>query len=354
MAVTGDRYPTDANPFDDIVIMLFAERLGLLRGLSSGVPDVSRYLTVTTSVGVTYRLFPNCRNHRSNPTVVYYAAYNVNARRVDYAVGPRFVQRFDSRSTLFVAAAGNFFGFTGHVSDYEVTSAMVGYFVMRGEFGRAFRALGQSWLQALQSPDWWAVAAPASAAALPRTPRPAAPRNPSGTNRSSGSGGSGGSGGQHRPPNSPPPPAAGNTPPLTPALARLHRTRANRLNAHVERTSYVLDRPQTFRHTVTGDIPEVSVLRIQQSGQMRLSRGANAHYGEGVYAWSAGQTNVGRYIDIQVPAGTAVERLVVHGSRGQQVFYRLVPGQGSTLPVRVQGTSFTSAQLDRFRPLIED
>jgi hypothetical protein len=120
------------------------------------------------------------------------------------------------------------------------------------------------------------------------------------------------------------------------------------LNRNIERTVEVLEAPRTYRHNITGSPPEISVVRIQQERQMRLSTGDSAHYGEGVYAWESNRAGARGYIDIRVPAGTAVERIVVQGDR-PQVFYRLVPAEGNTLGVEIVGTDFTDAQLAPFR-----
>jgi hypothetical protein len=89
-------------------------------------------------------------------------------------------------------------------------------------------------------------------------------------------------------------------------------------------------------------IKEVSFARIESEGRLRLSTWAKAHHGEGIYAWGRAQKGVGKYVDIEVPAGTAVETLSVNG----QTWYRLVPAAGDTLPVKVVGTNLTSEQIE--------
>jgi hypothetical protein len=100
---------------------------------------------------------------------------------------------------------------------------------------------------------------------------------------------------------------------LKPAMSRLQNTARHLQGKNPIRTSEVLGEPKTYRHTVTGDVPGVSYARIEQEGAMRLSTGAKVHYAEGVYAWQPGQSGVGTYIDIQVPAGTGVETRKVGG-----------------------------------------
>ncbi|MCA9012288.1 MAG: hypothetical protein KDB01_21200, partial [Planctomycetaceae bacterium] len=79
-----------------------------------------------------------------------------------------------------------------------------------------------------------------------------------------------------------------------------------------------------------------------------------AHYGDGVYAWESNATGVGKYIDIEVPPGTAIEKLVVQGSGGQQVYYRIVGAESDSVAVKVIGTNFTEAELAKFRFILED
>ena len=82
---------------------------------------------------------------------------------------------------------------------------------------------------------------------------------------------------------------------------------------------------------------------------MRLSTGAKAHYGEGVYAWHGGQNGVSTYIDIEVPAGTGVETI----KTGGQSWVRMVPPEGSTLQVKIVGTNMPKEQIDFGRQLLK-
>ena len=84
-------------------------------------------------------------------------------------------------------------------------------------------------------------------------------------------------------------------------------------------------------------------------GSMRLSNGVNAHYGEGVYVWSA-KTATKTYIDIEVPAGTGVELLEF----GNQRWYRLLPESGDVLPVKIVGTDLAAEQLAFYRGFIRE
>jgi hypothetical protein len=146
-----------------------------------------------------------------------------------------------------------------------------------------------------------------------------------------------------------PEPAPVEPPPLKvkPAMARLQNTAQNLQNMNVVRTAEVLEKPKVFRHTLTGELPGVSYARIEKEGSIRLSTGAQAHYGEGVYAWPAGQEKARIYIDIEVPAGTGVETLNVNG----QKWVRMVPPEGNALPVKIVGHNLPDNQIQIGRRL---
>ena len=134
-----------------------------------------------------------------------------------------------------------------------------------------------------------------------------------------------------------------------PAAERLQATALDLQGKNPGRAVEVLSSPRTFRHTITGDVPGVNYARIEMEGSMRLSTGANAHYGEGVYAWPAGQSGVRTYVDIEVPAGTGVETLDVGGQR----WVRMVPPNGNTLPVKIVSTNRPQSQIDMGRQLLK-
>jgi hypothetical protein len=119
------------------------------------------------------------------------------------------------------------------------------------------------------------------------------------------------------------------------AVSRLRNTAVDLQNKNPLRTYDVLASPKQFRHSLTADIKPASFAQIEKEGSMRFSTGAEAHYGEGVYAWEAGKQGVGTYSDIQVPAGTGVETIEVEGSR----WVRMLPPGGNRLPVKIVGTN---------------
>lgn len=131
--------------------------------------------------------------------------------------------------------------------------------------------------------------------------------------------------------------------------ARLRNTAVDLLGKNPIRTAEVLTKPRTYRHTLTGGIPGVNYARIEMEGSMRLSTGVDAHYGEGVYAWHAGQSGVGTYIDVEVPAGMGVETLKVGG----QSWVRIVPPGGDVLPVKIVGTNVPAQQIDFGRKMVK-
>jgi hypothetical protein len=92
----------------------------------------------------------------------------------------------------------------------------------------------------------------------------------------------------------------------------------------------------------------MSYAHIEKEGSLELATGADAHYGEGVYAWPAGKPSTRAYIDIEVPPGTAVETLNVGGQR----WVRMVPPNGDRLPVKIVGTNLSPAQIKMAREFV--
>lgn len=130
----------------------------------------------------------------------------------------------------------------------------------------------------------------------------------------------------------------------SPSLNRLLKTQANLQKSNVTRSAQVLTKPARFRHTITGDLPPgMSYHIIKNQGKLRISTGIKAHYGEGLYAWGRNAERIGKYIEIEVSAGTAVEKLVVSG---QGTWYRLVSASGKSVSIRVVGTNLTRAELE--------
>jgi hypothetical protein len=146
-----------------------------------------------------------------------------------------------------------------------------------------------------------------------------------------------------------PPRGAPPNPAPPPAVTRLRDTSRDLQDKNPVRTVEVLSAPRTYRHTLTGDVPPASYARIEMEGSMRFSNGAKAHYGEGVYAWPAGQKGVGTYIDIEVRAGTGVETINVGG----QSWVRMLPPQGNTLPVRIVGTNMPQPDIQFGRRMVQ-
>ncbi|WP_400766559.1 hypothetical protein [Methylosinus sporium] len=133
-----------------------------------------------------------------------------------------------------------------------------------------------------------------------------------------------------------------------PAVVRLAKTAADLQGKNPVRTVELLTSPKIFRHTLTSELKGVSYARIEMEGALRLSKGAAAHYGEGVYAWHAGATGVGTYIDIEVAAEAAVETLKV----GAQSWVRIVPAQGAALSVRIVATNLPAEMIAMGRQLV--
>lgn len=131
----------------------------------------------------------------------------------------------------------------------------------------------------------------------------------------------------------------------SPALVRAAKTAENLQNNNVNRNTILLTSPRVFRHSLyKADIPALTYVHIKNSGGLRMSTGAGAHYGEGVYVWAANKS-VPSYIDVEVGAGVAVEELNV---RGEGVWYRLVPPNGNVVPIKIVGTNIPEEQIKTF------
>jgi hypothetical protein len=135
-----------------------------------------------------------------------------------------------------------------------------------------------------------------------------------------------------------------------PALARALQTQLNLQNHKLTRSVQLLQKPTRFRHTIRSDNPPATYYQIEKSGSLTYSTGAGAHYGEGVYVWEATKTGVGRYIDIEVPAGTAAELLKVEGVGS---WYRLVSASATNVSIKIVGHNFSQAELEFARKLLE-
>lgn len=410
--ISGHRYPSAHFALHGITLLPIAKLYEMTKGLADGIPDTRKHLLVKTAAGTHYRLYPNTSQSQSDPHVAYYMAYNVSSSRTEYVVGGlNWPDIFAVEADNYARAAQNFYNaVSGSESEYELASKLVTYYMMKGQPGTAARMLGRAWLEALQDPDFWiqiGVSAGMSKAAnvvanavlnkvAERTaniasktlvhsppPPPTLPPSPSKTiirspppppipkpspyspppiirsppppppRPTKGAPAPPFQPKQNAPlhPNQPPPISSGRVAPETAALVRLRHTADNLLDKSIVRTSSVLNRPTVFRHVVTGDVPVVSVLQIKRAGSMRYSDGAKAHYGEGVYAWGPGRVgNNQYYIDIEIPAGVAVERIVV---KGREPMYRFVTASGNNVPVRVVGTNITKEEFEQWSKLLD-
>ncbi len=361
MGVITSHFPADNEQISDIMLKVVAEKMQVL-GKATGCPDGNPYHVVTASSLVTYRMYPNCRNPRSEPSVIYYDAFNMSTMRSEWVVPPRLFDSFSSNSLVYAMSAANFYSFLASPEDYEVSSVMVGHLAAKGDFKGAIEALGSAWLDALKSPTWWMAAvgghAPHSAKNTKgKAPKPAAklpPVNPTKKLTTTLGNFKEKLKAKMKIPEAQPVQGVGISMPENTALNRLKTTAANLQNLKVDRTMIVLDRPMVYRHTITADIPGVNMARIMKEQRLRLSVGGRAHYGPGVYAWHQGSSGGSVWIDIEVSAGTAVENLVVHGSGGQQRFVRIVPAEGDYLPVKIKDKSITDEVLAGFAKLVKD
>jgi hypothetical protein len=217
-----------------------------------------------------------------------------------YVVSPNQIDNFaDNAGKLLFAASIHY-----PRTEYEVETARMMHHATRGEVGDMVKAWGRSWKAAVNDPEWWIVG-PILGLGL-------------------------GAAARHV--------LAG---PGAKAMQRLQQTQANLLDQEVKRSARVLGKPEVFRQTITADIVPVSYARIEKEGALRMSQGAKAHYGEGTYVWPKDAKGVGKYVDVEVAAGTAVETIQVKG----QTFYRLVPSQGQTVSVKIVGTNLSQEEL---------
>ena len=137
----------------------------------------------------------------------------------------------------------------------------------------------------------------------------------------------------------------------SPAQARLLRTQINLRNQDVIRTVETLRKPMVYRHTITSEVKFASYAQIKKGGHLNLSKGANAHYGEGVYVWPAAKKGVGKYIDIEVKVSTGVEKIV---TKNNGHWFRLVPPEGNKLSVKIVGHNFSKEELKYAERLINE
>lgn len=305
MPIIGERIPAHPRAFKTIRLYPIAVEEDLPTS-NSVIPDPLIGGTGLLGIKIQYKLFAHCRQDQSGTKCLYYVAYNVLHKRNEYIVGPNHLEIFNERMDKFAIAAGNFFGLSPSMSAYEAKSMAFTTLFASGEYKAAFRKLGDAWLAALQDPEWWIGATTSVTAALPSSSA-----------------------------------ARIFEPNRYAAYNRAIRTRLNLRNKLVQRSVRVLEAPGRFRHTITRSMPESSLGKIQADGSLSLSHGPNAHYGEGVYAWGPDGPKSGKYIDIEVPRGTAVETIKV----AEGTWYRLVPGNGNKLKVKIVGHNFTPKEL---------
>src|SRR5262249_9055440 len=91
---------------------------------------------------------------------------------------PPKLDDFGTYAERYAIAAANFYGFSGSVTKHEVNLVRFETKLLSGKLGSALHILGQSWLDALQDPNWVAQTILAHGALLggAPTPRARAPR----------------------------------------------------------------------------------------------------------------------------------------------------------------------------------
>lgn len=263
--ITGHRFPNASFARHGILLAPLTRHFQAMWG-AHFVPD-RQSLKVSTPKGTEYRLYPNVNGSHSDPHIVYYMARNVDTGLIEFMVGGfNWPDIFALYADDYANLALDFFtysGITGEEADYEISSKLVGWLAMHGEFGEALSTVGDSWYQAVTSKEFWLttvfsmVTRGVFKAAL-RTPNvptsgsggpPALPPGAGNTIRRS----------PPPPPtpvktsrapihqNQPPSAGAGRTQTMSAAQIRLLRTADDILHQEPIRTSHVLQQPTVFR-----------------------------------------------------------------------------------------------------------
>jgi hypothetical protein len=133
-------------------------------------------------------------------------------------------------------------------------------------------------------------------------------------------------------------------------MTRLRNTMEDAQSKNPLRSAEVLTSPKVYRHHLTSGFPGSSYVSIQKEGALRLAPqgSVSAQYGEGVYAWPGGRPTNEPYIDIEVPPGTAVEKL----DFGNKNWVRMVPPTGKSLPVKIVGTNVPDNLIEQGKILV--
>ncbi|NJO55292.1 MAG: hypothetical protein HC834_01875 [Rhodospirillales bacterium] len=148
-----EQLPEAADAFDGIALLPVVEKR---------LPVHDIHTAAAIECGI-YRLVPHIRD-APRRVIVYYIAYNPNAKRAEFVVGPKALATFRAEHTELMIVAGNFFGVFG-VQPHEVSAAQIGHFALQGNWEAMLEAWSNSWREALKSPTWWLQAIGATAGA---------------------------------------------------------------------------------------------------------------------------------------------------------------------------------------------
>jgi len=151
------------------------------------------------------------------------------------------------------------------------------------------------------------------------------------------------------------------------ALARLNATARNVQQAKVVRSVGIVSDPMRVRHVINqvslgsmhpyfaGQIYSM----IQHQG-LRISRGGQqAQFSDGAYVWPEGK-DVGskQYIDIELPAGVALEMITTTDERGtQSQFFRVMPHESDGDYIKdskIAGTNIDQDAIETYRKISND
>lgn len=119
------------------------------------------------------------------------------------------------------------------------------------------------------------------------------------------------------------------------AIARLKATERNVQQAHVYRVCGVTSEPMVVRHMINQIqiglanpfIAGQVYAGVKQNGLRISSSGQSGQFGLGAYAWPEGKEPGNKqYVDVRLPAGTALEFLSVSGAgEARMEFFRIMP-----------------------------
>ena len=146
-------YEADPLAYQDLELAYAAEGDYPSEGLFSPGVYRSKY----------YWLAPHLRT--GTERVVYYSAYNPEAMRIEYIIGPNRVKDFVASEQMYRFNAAAAYPLVGEPPKYKALSGKVASRAVRGDLSGAWRAWKASWVAAVKDPDFWVQSTLATAGA---------------------------------------------------------------------------------------------------------------------------------------------------------------------------------------------